>query len=423
MSSAGPGGVIGTTKAQIYVAINDLLVYGSAITRPTGIQRVASGLATELMQRYGAVSVSISSSGMRAATVPDATQRSLAARLAEPVLRLLSYAPRRAQESFRSVARSLLSRSARSSGGAALTPAPGSWLVLLGAPWIAPGMADAACELRQRGGVRLALLVHDLLPATSPRWFADAQGEAAKRDVETLIAAADQIFAVSAEVVAELSARYGKSSTLLMPADPELGSTAEVRGAATTGAAPLADERTILSVGTLHPRKNLVALIRLWDAWAREAESAGAARESVPRLVLVGRRHPQDGELFAVLAAHPRAAKRVTLIHTADDEQLAELYRSSRFLVMPSLAEGWGLPVREALLAGRPSIATDAVPAATGSPFARVVPAGDEAALGVAIREWWEGDTPERLSVEIQRTFVARTWEDVAAELAAQLSN
>jgi glycosyltransferase involved in cell wall biosynthesis len=289
-------------------------------------------------------------------------------------------------------------------------------------------MADAACELRQRGGVRLALLVHDLLPATSPRWFADAQGEAAKRDVETLIAAADQIFAVSAEVVAELSARYGKSATLLMPADPELGSTAEVRGAATTGAptlraAPLADERTILSVGTLHPRKNLVALIRLWDAWAREAESAGAARESVPRLVLAGRRHPQDGELFAVLAAHPRAAKRVTLIHTADDKQLAELYRSSRFLVMPSLAEGWGLPVREALLAGRPSIATDAVPAATGSPFARVVPAGDEAALGVAIREWWESDTPERLSGEIQRTFVARTWEDVAAELAAQLSN
>ena len=97
---------------------------------------------------------------------------------------------------------------------------------------------------------------------------------------------------------------------------------------------PADAERTVLSVGTFHPRKNLVALVNIWDTW-----------ENAPRLVLAGRRHPQDGEFFAALAAHPRAAERITLIHTADDGQLAELYRSSRFLVMPSLAEGWGLPL------------------------------------------------------------------------------
>ena len=39
--------------------------------------------------------------------------------------------------------------------------------------------------------MRVCLLIHDLLPATSQRWFADAQGRAAKDDIETLIAAAD----------------------------------------------------------------------------------------------------------------------------------------------------------------------------------------------------------------------------------------
>jgi len=110
------------------------------------------------------------------------------------------------------------------------------------------------------------------------------------------------------------------------------------------------------------------------------------------------------------------------LIHDADDSQLAYLYRASRFLVMPSLAEGWGLPIREALLAGRPSIATDAVPAAVGSPYVQIVPAGDEAELGRAITEWWSSDTPERISGEIAAHFVPRKWPAVAAELSALLT-
>ena len=402
---------------QLFIGINDLLVYGSAISRPTGIQRVASGIAAELLQHHGAVSVSISPRGMRQANIPTSVGGSIAARLAEPALRALAHTPRALQESLRRAARSVLSRVARERGGSLLAPTPGAWLLVLGAPWIAPGMAEAAVVIKQRDGVRIALLIHDLLPATSPQWFADAQGQAAKREVETLIGTADEIFSVSTEVATELQSRYRKTATLLMPADPELRSVTD------SGRDSLVqEERTVLSVGTFHPRKNLVALVRIWDAWVKEVESSGGSMSSVPRLVLVGRRHPQDSELFGVLAAHPRAARRITLIHTASDEQLADLYLSARFLVMPSLAEGWGLPVREALLAGRPSIATDAVPAATGSPFARVIPAGDEQALATAIREWWDGDAPERLSDEIQRSFTSRTWVNVADELVRQLT-
>ena len=399
--------VRGEERGKLYIAINDLLVYGSAITRPTGIQRVASGLAKELMAHHGAVCVSVSMAGMKKVDLPATDVSSMVARLAEPALRVLSHLPRSIQERARSLARVLLSFRAQRSQGTFVQPETGSWIIVLGAPWIAPGMADAVRFLKERDGLRVAVLIHDLLPTTSQRWFADAQGQAAKRDVETLIASADSILTVSAEVAAELHAIYGKEGRLLTPADPELSAQKGQHVAV-----PSDGERTVLSVGTFHPRKNLVALVHIWDVW-----------ENAPRLVLAGRRHPQDGAFFAALSSHPRAAERITLIHNADDAQLAELYHAARFLVMPSLAEGWGLPVREALLAGRPAITTDAVPAATGSPFARVVPAGDEAALSSAIHEWWGGDAPERLSVEIQRTFVPRTWRGVAAELASQLTD
>ena len=396
---------------QHYIAINDLLVYGAVLTRPTGIQRVALNLALALHDLHGYQGVRIDNAGARFIAIPRSSARSPLARLADPLLRLLSHAPRAMQEFFRSTARRLLSRLAGGGGGAAAIQR-GDWVLVLGAPWIAPGMASAIVQLHERTGARIALLIHDLLPATSPDWFADAQGRTAKRDVEQLIGAAAQIFTVSREVGAELFQRYGRPSTLLNPADPVMTS-ASLRASNM--------ERCVLSVGTLHPRKNLAALVRIWEAWAEEVEATTGSVASIPTLVIAGRRHPQDGELFSLLATNRRAASKIRLTHTASDAELADLYAASRFLVMPSLAEGWGLPVREALVAGRPSIVTDAVPAASGLSYCESVPAGDEAALGEAIRRWWESDTPERFSERIRSEYKARTWESVAADLSSQL--
>jgi glycosyltransferase involved in cell wall biosynthesis len=261
-------------------------------------------------------------------------------------------------------------------------------------------MAASAIQVAERRGARIGLLVHDLLPATQPRWFADAQGRAAKRDVESLIAAASQLFAVSPEVAAELESRYGKRAAVIQPAEPPLRrrESAPARG------------EYVLYVGTLHPRKNLAALVEIWSRWS-----------GAPKLIIAGRRHPQDGPLFQAIAAAGGARTNIELRHDVDDAGLAELYAGARFLVLPSLAEGWGLPVREAFAAGRPAIATDAVPAALGSPFAKIVPAADTVALEAALRTWWESDTPEQLSARLQREFTPRTWRDCGDELLASL--
>ena len=396
--------------SRCFIVIDDLLVYGSVISRPTGIQRVAAGITNALLKNPRTFSVHVGSGEIRTAQLPEGGAASWRTRLSEGVLRFLSLAPRSLQESIRSLARTLISRLASRRAGVVIQPAAGDWLLVLGAPWIAPGMASAVSALAERHELRVALLVHDLLPATDPQWFGDAQGLAARQDMETLIGTADLLFAVSDEVARQVRERTARPVHPVSPADPLFPRTAP-------RAAAVPSEMVILAVGTLHPRKNLVALVRIWDQWIQSSDRAQVVDGQPPRLIIAGRRHPQDAALFDALAAHPRARSRISLIHTADDAQLAELYAAARFLVMPSLAEGWGMPVREALVAGIPSIVTDAVPAAHSTPYVLIVPAGDEAALSSAIHEWWDGAEPERLSAEIRERFTPRTWADVSREI------
>ena len=405
--------------AQCFIVIDDLLVYGSVISRPTGIQRVSAGIANALLASPHTFSVHVGSGEIRTAHLPKEGSVSWRSRPSEVLLRLLSLAPRSLQESVRSLARTLLSRLASRRAGATVQPVAGDWLLVLGAPWIAPGMASAVRSLAARHNLRVALLVHDLLPATDPQWFGDAQGVAARRDMEMLISSADLLFAVSNEVAHQVRRETARPVHSVSPADPLFPRTA-LRTAPRTAAG--SNEPIILTVGTLHPRKNLAALVRIWDQWIESSEQDRSATDGPPWLIIAGRRHPQDAALFDALAAHPRTKSRISMIHTADDAQLAELYATARFLVMPSLAEGWGMPVREALVAGIPSIVTDAVPAANSSPYVKIVPAGDEVALGAAIHEWWDGAEPERLSAEIRQHFTPRTWTDVGREIEALLA-
>jgi len=99
-----------------------------------------------------------------------------------------------------------------------------------------------------------------------------------------------------------------------------------------------------LFVGTLEPRKNIPELLEAW----REV------RRDVPiDLVLAGRRRAD----FPELAAEPG----LQILGEVPDKQLPELYSSALAFVYPSLYEGFGLPVLEAMQCGACVIASLAV--------------------------------------------------------------
>lgn len=134
----------------------------------------------------------------------------------------------------------------------------------------------------------------------------------------------------------------------------------------------------VLYVGNFMPHKNLGTLLRAWAALP------GALRAS-HRLVLAGGGDAGHAGLHA-LAATLGIAGSVVFPGRVDDADLPALYSGAAVLVLPSLAEGFGLPAVEAMACGTPVIVSDggALPEVTAG-AAVVVDAGKEETIASAI--------------------------------------
>lgn len=120
-----------------------------------------------------------------------------------------------------------------------------------------------------------------------------------------------------------------------------------------------ARENLILSVGAIQKRKNIVRLIEAF-------ESLAPAREW--RLVLAGAASGfQSGEILARIEASPVRA-RIEVTGYVSSTALEDLYRRARIFAFPSLDEGFGIPVIEAMARGVPVLTSDrsALPEAAG---------------------------------------------------------
>ncbi len=174
----------------------------------------------------------------------------------------------------------------------------------------------------------------------------------------------------------------------------------------------------LLYVGTLQPRKNLGRLM----------EAAASLRDRWPglQLVLAGQPGWQAGPILAQARA---SADFVRLLDYVPDDELAGLYSGARAFVFPSLYEGFGLPVLEAMACGPPVVcsATSSLPEVAGE-AALLVDPEDTAALAGAIGQLL-ADDPLRASLaakglaQIQRFSWSRAAEqtlNVLAQAAAE---
>lgn len=124
--------------------------------------------------------------------------------------------------------------------------------------------------------------------------------------------------------------------------------------------ARLEQQPYILFVGTLEPRKNLRRLLQAFSKLVN-------ARSIKENLVIVGGKGWGGSDLAALLR-NLKIEDRVVLAGYVNDSQLQQLYLGARCLVLPSLYEGFGLPVLEAMQFGVPAIVSDAgaLPEVTG---------------------------------------------------------
>jgi len=122
------------------------------------------------------------------------------------------------------------------------------------------------------------------------------------------------------------------------------------------------DPGFLLAVGTIEPRKNYPRLLAAY----RQLRGRGSlpfiinGRPGVPQLVIAGRAGWSYGDALQRIAAEPG----VRYLGHVDEPTLAALYESASVLALPSLYEGFGLPVLEAMARGVPSVigSTGALP-------------------------------------------------------------
>jgi glycosyltransferase involved in cell wall biosynthesis len=169
----------------------------------------------------------------------------------------------------------------------------------------------------------------------------------------------------------------------------------------------------ILHVGTIEPRKNLE---RLLEAFSRACVAAGTAH----RLVLAGAQGWGYESVLAKIRTE-RLEDAVTLTGTVSPEDLVHLYRGADLFAYPSLYEGFGLPVVEAMACGTPVVTADvaSLPEIAGD-AALLVDPRDVAALADAIaRGIGDSALRERLRADGLERARAFTWERCARETLA----
>ncbi len=201
-----------------------------------------------------------------------------------------------------------------------------------------------------RRGTKTILTVHDLSFVHYPRAFVPSLRRYLEKAVPRSVDRADLVLADSARTRSDLISIFGVSPEVvevIYPGvgprfGPEPGAGEQERLRERYG---ILDKPYILSVGTLQPRKNYLYLI---EGFTRLPASIGAGMQ----LLIAGGRGWLCDEVVAAADRHDN----IRILGFVGDDDLPALYRGASLFAFPSLYEGFGLPVLEAMACGAPVV-------------------------------------------------------------------
>jgi glycosyltransferase involved in cell wall biosynthesis len=271
----------------------------------------------------------------------------------------------------------------------------GDVLLMLGAFWYAENHVDRIQNVVFVNGLKLSILVHDLIPVNQPHWFTPEHSNSWGDKLRTLLRQTECIFSSSQNTADEIrhfasshKIRTGEITPVRFGDPTFIRRDISTHGCADKNAnAPAIlqyrGKNFVLMVSTFEIRKNQKVLLPIWSRLLREF-----GREQTPDLLLVGKAGPGLSQFLSLLDGSPELKTKITILPKVYDGELAHYYKSSLFTVFPSLTEGWGLPVAESLSFGKVCVASDAgaIPEAGGK-FIRYFPVNDLGAAYNAIKE------------------------------------
>lgn len=257
----------------------------------------------------------------------------------------------------------------------------------------------------QTADVRPIYLVHDLIPLRHPEYCRPGELGRHERRMRTVLETGIGVIGNS-QATLDALAEFGLVERL--PRPPHL--------AAWLGTTPLdkpwrpspTERPTFVILGTIEARKNHQLLLNIWS---RLITRFGA---SAPRLLVIGQRGWEAEEVNNKLDRDETLRGYVVEISGCSDSELANYLSTARALLFPSFAEGFGLPLIEALSLGVPVIASDLpVLHEIGQEIPMYLSPVDELGWEAAILDFAGASSPAR-AVQLDRvsTFRPPNWAD-----------
>jgi glycosyltransferase involved in cell wall biosynthesis len=256
--------------------------------------------------------------------------------------------------------------------------------------------------------------IHDLIPLVHPevlpfflkRFYYRMQNMRAAKKATNIIADSSstkqdiiRILGIAGEKIEVIPLATDKNFEVICSED----SLKKVRSKFNIG------KRFILTLGNSKPHKNWTELIRAFHQLKKE-------KEVEHHLVLAGKqdpRFPQSKDLVREL----KLEKNIRFIEFITEEDLPILYNCASVFVLPSLHEGFGLPVLEAMACGTPVICSNAssLPEVTGEAALLVNPNSEDLAKAI-FKVLSDEETQKRLIREGRARARKFSWQKTAAK-------
>ncbi len=233
---------------------------------------------------------------------------------------------------------------------------PGDVLLSVGLDWDYP-YADEFMRLRAHESVKVVRCCYDLIPVLYPQYCVADVAAHFTRYFLDVADSSDRVLCISKQSESDLQDLLNRTGgravntdvftlgdNIVEALDDSIGSSVRA----------IAAEPYILYVSTIERRKNHQVLYQAYHQLCRQGK-----QHQLPKLVFVGMRGWGVDELFKDIELDPATKGSIIHCNHVNDAELRHLYQEAVCCVFPSLYEGWGLPVAEALAMGKIVLSSD----------------------------------------------------------------
>lgn len=289
---------------------------------------------------------------------------------------------------------------------------PGDILLSVGLDWDSDYYQYFYTLQRERG-VRVVTCCYDLIPVLYPQYCVGNVATLFTSYFIDIAEASDLIICISRQSEKDLKKLLYETgsrepTTHVFPLGDNIPAG---EGDCSSEIQQIVSTPFILFVSTIERRKNHEVLYRAYHLLCAEGK-----REQLPRLVFVGMQGWGVGDLLKDIELDPLTQGLILQLNHVSDSDLRYLYEKAIFCVYPSLYEGWGLPVGEALAMGKAVLASGrgSLPEVGGELVTYLSPWEPEAWAHEIWRMLADPALRKERETQVRQHYRARTWEGAA---------